>query len=503
VVRREDAGRPRQKLTRDQFIAQLLEYRRQFAAPPSMDFGLIKLAPESRDQIDGPWKGTGQLRIFGQMLFHGVPDAEVLRATTQLGLGTGGLGSLLPPAPPGEIMLSLEYRLAGQPTEENLKRGGWLRGCSITQTTVGRAPHYLLKEVAAQRGIDTRWLYDNWTRDKQKDKLHPVTGGVYLCDYDRDGYLDMLVTDVNGVALYRGRPGGRFVNVTAEVGLPERGVPSVAAFADLDGDGWEDLILEDRVYQNVPDGKGGRRFSDVSYKTNLKIPRDASGIALADYNRDGLVDLYVTRPGPGKQGSWIDGKSGSKAGNILWRNEGDWQFKDVTAESGTDGDERSVFSAVWFDADNDGWPDLYVINEFGNGVLLRNNHDGTFRKHMIMSGPRDFGSMGITVGDIDNDGNMDLYIANMYSKAGTRVLNNLRGDIYSPEVNGIMARFVTGSQLHRNRGNLQFEPRGPEYGIASIGWAYGAALVDLDNDGWLDLYATAGYISQDRNEPDG
>src|SRR5205807_782031 len=146
---------------------------------------------------------------------------------------------------------------------------------------------------------------------------------------------------------------------------------------------------------------------------------------------------------------------------------------------------------------------LYVPNEFGNGVLLVNQGDGTFRPQALTGGPSDFGTMGLTAGDVDNDGNIDLYLANMYSKAGKRVIGNLKPDAYPDEVMAKLRTFVAGSQLHRNRGALQFEQKGKEWQLNDCGWAYGAQLIDLDNDGWLDLYATAGYISRDRNKPDG
>jgi hypothetical protein len=175
----------------------------------------------------------------------------------------------------------------------------------------------------------------------------------------------------------------------------------------------------------------------------------------------------------------------------------------VTEASGTGGDNRSTFAAAWLDANNDGWPDLYVPNEFGDGVLLVNQRDGTFREHKLAEGACDYGTMGLACGDIDNDGHIDIYAANMYSKAGMRVIGNLAPDAYPEEVMAKIRRFVTGSQLHRNRGGLRFEQLGQKCQVASVGWAYGAALVDLDNDGWLDLYATAGFISKDRKKPDG
>src|SRR4029077_12465037 len=139
----------------------------------------------------------------------------------------------------------------------------------------------------------------------------------------------------------------------------------------------------------------------------------------------------VTRSGRAGQKSWLDGKSEDSEGNHLFRNRGGWQFEDVTQRSGTLGGYRSTFAGAWLDINNDGWPDLYVINEFGNGVLLINDGKGGFREQQLAPGPHDFGTMGVTCGDIDNDGNIDLYCANMYSKAGSRVIGNLKPGTYS------------------------------------------------------------------------
>jgi hypothetical protein len=472
LTRLEDSGAPATRLDRDRFVAHLLTLRRRFTQPPQVKLALMGLGPEKRDQFDGPWAGTGQLRMWGEA----------------------------GPGQPTEVILHLEYHVP-RPTPEALGKPGWLRECRITQSQEAQAPHFLLRDVTTERGIDPRRFHDNW---RSSDDLAPVTGGVYLCDFNRDGILDMLVTDVKGYVLYRGLPGGKFEDVTLAMGLlgiapSQSGPRTLAAFADLDGDGWEDLILGNHVYRN----DDGKRFVDVTQRTNLYLPEDATGIAIADFDRDGRLDLYVTRHGQGKVDSWLEGRSGSLDGNVLWRNLGNWRFQDVTASSGAGGDRRSCFTALWFDADNDGWPDLYVPNEFGNGVLLRNQHDGTFKEIALVSGPGDFGTMGLTCGDIDNDGRIDLYSANMYSKAGNRVIGNLRPDAYSPDVMARLRSLVAGSQLYLNRGDTRFEPVGKKYQVAGVGWAYGAALVDLDNDGWLDLYATCGYVSRSRDEPDG
>src|SRR5262249_31727839 len=167
------------------------------------------------------------------------------------------------------------------------------------------------------------------------------------------------------------------------------------------------------------------------------------------------------------------------------------------------GGHPSTFTAAWLDANNDGWPDLYVPNEFGDGGLLVNQHDGTFSEHPPADRPPHFGSMGLARGDVDNDRHIDISSPNMASKAGTRVIGNLAPDAYPPAVLEKMRRFVAGSQLHLNKGGLKFDQVGKSMQVAGVGWAYGACLADLDNDGWLDLYATAGFISRDRDEPDG
>lgn len=471
IVRQEDAGHPRLVLTREQFRDRLLDCRRLFAQPPKVHLALMALAPTARENPESPWQGTCQLRLWGETA----------------------------PGQPGEVILYLQYQVS-RPAEETYRKGGWLQACAITQSQNAQAPRFLLREVAAERGIDRRRFHDNW----EKGIKGTITGGVYLCDFDRDGLLDMLVVDLNCVALYKGQPEGKFLDVTSEVGLlghllNPTGPNLVAAFVDLDGDGWEDLILDKRLYRN----DAGQRFLDVTPQSNLRLQGDISGIAVADYDRDGRLDLYLARLGPSRASSWLDGKCGGQGGNVLLRNKGNWQFEDVTAASGTAGGDRSTFSAVWLDANNDGWPDLYVPNEFGPGVLLVNQGQGTFREQMLVHGPSDFGSMGVTAGDIDNDGHIDLYVANMYSKAGSRVIGNVAPGTYSAELMATLRSFVAGSQLHRNRGHFQFEQLGPRYQVAAVGWAYGPALVDLDNDGWLDLYATAGFVSQNRNEPDG
>jgi hypothetical protein len=477
VVRREDKGSPPIRVGAKQFIAHLLEYRRAFAEkPPGVQLVLKTLLPKVRGEKDGLWEGLAQLRLHGES--H--------------------------PGQPSEVVVILRYEVA-RPTRKALAGSGWFRAAAVRQSLVARSSHYLMAEVARQRGLDPSLFHDNWSvNTTSPESLHIATGGVFVCDFDRDGILDVLITDVNRYVLYRGLPGGRFVDVTEEMGLPRspsnrNPLSGVACWIDIDGDGWDDLVLAGMVFRNVE----GKRFVNQTPWAHLPLPPDTISLVVADYDRDGRLDLYATRTGSGTARSWLSGKSGIDAGNRLYRNKGDWKFEDVTARSRAGGGFRSTFTAVWLDADDDGWPDLYVTNEFGNGVLLLNNRDGTFREQSLGSGYTDFGTMGAAAGDVDGDGRIDLYCANMYSKAGSRIIGNLPAKAYPADVLNRMRRFVAGSQLHLNKGGHRFEQVGERMQVHAVGWAYGPALADLDNDGWLDLYATAGQISRDRNKPDG
>jgi hypothetical protein len=467
VVRQKDAGGPPVPLDRAAFVARLLEFRKPFILPPQVKLYPKMLSPETRGNLDSPWRGAGVLRMWGEV----------------------------GPGQPGEVVLRLDLEL---PRPQDKTQPGWLKSCAIKQTQVAQAPRFLLKDVTRERGIEPSLFYDNWV----KKSNNPSTGGVYLCDFNRDGIVDILISDVLRLALYQGLPGGKFKDVTAAMGLLPTPPPNpdfvVSGFVDIDGDGWEDLIVAGEFYRN----EGGKRFVPCAV-SGLRIPQNATGLSFVDYDGDGKIDIYVTAPGKNRDGNWLDGIAGDIRGNQLWRNLGNWKFQDVTKETGTAGGRRSVFSAVWLDANNDGKPDVYVPNEFGNGVLLVNQGNGKFAEHMIMSGPLDFGSMGITCGDIDNDGNTDIYLANMYSKTGSRIVGNVAPGTYSEKIMATMRRFVAGSQLHLNGGGLKFKPVAEDWQMNDVGWAYGPALVDLDNDGFLDLFATSGYISVSRDEPDG
>ena len=140
--------------------------------------------------------------------------------------------------------------------------------------------------------------------------------------------------------------------------------------------------------------------------------------------------------------------------------------------------------------------------ETGKNDYLINQKDGTFREGQL---PDIYGgfSMGITAGDIDNDGRSDVYVANMYSKAGERIVDNLRQGVYPEDIDAQMRDFVSGNELYRSLGKGKFERIGQSTGVADVGWAYGPGSGDIDNDGWLDLYAPVGVQSVTPERPDG
>ena len=463
------------KVDAREFVTQVMAWRSEFRELDSASMKVMLMRPESHGEFDGPWVGTLKLRLTGADSDGQIVEREV----------------------------RFRCRLTSL-TEDQPDRSGWLAGCAAYEARLSQARGHLLEEMQAETGIDVASLHDNWKRS-DKTNLPFLTGGTYLVDYDRDGRIDILVTDLKGLTLYHGRDGGQFVNVTLAAGLPPLAPPGEppplgAVFADFDNDGFPDLVLGSRLYHNV----SGTRFDLLAFgrDTSLKLPRDASQFSVADYDLDGNIDLYVVGLSEGSpEGQpWIGQARGSY--HQLWRNKGGWQFEEVAEASGARGRGGPTFAATWLDANGDGWPDLMTSCETGKNDYLINQKDGTFREGQL---PDIYGgfSMGITAGDIDNDGRSDVYVANMYSKAGERIVDNLRQGVYPEDVDAQMRDFVSGNELYRSLGEGKFERIGQSTGVADVGWAYGPGFVDLDNDGWLDLYAPVGFQSVTPERPDG
>ena len=225
--------------------------------------------------------------------------------------------------------------------------------------------------------------------------------------------------------------------------------------------------------------------------------------AVADYNRDGLLDVYFCVysyykgldqyqfPSP-----YYDAQNGPP--NFLFRNRGDGTFEDVTVRSGIDvNNNRFSFAVAWCDYDNNGWPDIYVANDFGRKNLYRNNGDGTFTDVAAAAGVEDYGpGMSTCWFDYDNDGRQDVYVANMWLNEGKRITASdrfLPG--IDPAIRAIYQKHNAGNSLYRNTGSPRFEDKTSQAGTPMGRWSWSCAAWDFDHDSYSDLYVANGFVS--------
>ena len=449
-----------------------------FVNEPKVKIKFSKLEPVDRDNYDGYWKIKLKINISGKSNFGFSEDNYIFLTTIK------------------------------KPEPVFISNGNWIKSIIVVHYNTSSSKNFLMTDNTFDFGVDISEFHDNWK--SPANRTIPNTGGVYSFDYNKDGFIDLLIDDVThyrGFILFKGTKEGVFKNSTDEVGLPPLQSPSLVAIADLDNDGWEDIIIGPGLIFKNNSGKNFvnvSRSSNLSKLGNLRETQNFSSISIGDYDRDGLVDLYICRSSPNPDGgSWINGKMEDNYETQLLKNEGNFIFEDVTKKANAFGEKRSVFTTVFSDFNNDFWPDIYLIHEFGNGILLVNDKKGKFKKIMIAEFASDFGSMGLASGDFNNDKNIDIYVSSMYSSAGTRVISNLKENSFDKKVMSELKSMVRGSQLYSNLGDLKFEKMADKYNLASVGWGYGPIMSDLNNDSWLDIYTTSGFVSRNREKPDG
>ncbi len=344
--------------------------------------------------------------------------------------------------------------------------------------------------------------------------VESMATGCAFFDYDNDGWMDIFIlssrrlenTPVGATnRLYKNNRDGTFTDVTVKAGLIDIGWAQGVCVGDYNNDGFEDLFLtyygQNRLYRNNGDGT----FTNATEKAGLLHPltRFSSGCTFVDYNRDGLLDLFVsnyleidlaTAPRPSLSVVNCNaenvpvncGPTGlAKAQNYLYRNNGDGTFTDVSKESGVGGFRGSYcLTATSFDADEDGWPDIFVACDTSPSLLLMNNHDGTFREEALIRGialsadGRQMGGMGVGVGDFNLDGHTDL--------VKTHFVDQATG-IYRNDGKGNFDDATTQARLNNETRYICF----------------GVGLVDLDNDGYPDILISSGsvYPELDRVSP--
>ncbi|MEQ8209326.1 MAG: VCBS repeat-containing protein [Lacipirellulaceae bacterium] len=349
---------------------------------------------------------------------------------------------------------------------------------------------------------------------------HP---GVAVVDIDQDGLDDAFIAMQHGQnLLFRNRGDGTFEEVAAEYGLDATGNSSSAIFADFDNDGDPDLFLgrpRHRGQYYVNDQGSFVEGSSELIATDL--PYMISSISAADYNGDGLLDVYLSTYSPlenmhqfmksglpiwAKQylsGSEIEefkrriskthlylGRPGPP--NMLLTNVGDGKFE-LAKENDQIQLWRKSFQATWSDFDSDGDPDLYVSNDYGPDNFLRNDGSKGFTDITQEAGLDAMGfGMGVSWGDYDNNGQFDLYVSNMFSKAGQRITSR---------VDGIDSRFrdmAAGNFLYRYEDQKFKRVSGPEktdLQVEKAGWSWGGQFLDFNNDGYQDIYAASGFYT--------
>lgn len=333
--------------------------------------------------------------------------------------------------------------------------------------------------------------------------------GVAVADFDQDGRADLYVVSKTGMSrLFRNLGGWRFEDVTVNAGLARSEDPTRtnrpdwtqgASWADVNNDGWLDLYVCRFAAPNLLFvNQGNGTFREEAQARGLAVS-DASGLGVFfDYDRDGWLDMYLHT-------NLLDSaQSPNGQRDHLFRNRGDGTFEDATDRAGIR-DENLAHAAVVWDYDDDGWPDLYVANDFTlPDKLYRNNRDGTFADviHAVVPS-MPYSAMGADAGDINNDGLTDFLVADM---AATSHEKDQRGMAYSRTLKGsgmepgqAEAPQYSRNALYLNTGTGRCLEIAQLAGISATDWTWSPRLEDLDNDGWLDLHVTNGMIREYQN----
>ncbi len=346
--------------------------------------------------------------------------------------------------------------------------------------------------------------YDEWYAQTPKvfGRTFWADNGISLGDVNGDYLDDIYVCEPGGLPnrLFLRQADGGLKDVSRDAGVDWLDNTRAALIVDLDNDGDQDLVVAVNSAVLLMGNDGAGKFTLKAKSLTSASPH---ALSAADFDRDGLLDIYVCSYAKEAYGAeefpipipYFDATNGGA--NRLLRNLGDWRFEDVTEASGmNENNNRWSLAAAWEDYDNDGDPDLYVANDFGQNCLYQ-NIDGKFRNVAAESGVEDVGSgMSATWGDFNRDGLMDLYVSNMFSTAGSRVTEQEQfKSETAPALRALYRRMSKGNTLYQNLGNGKFRDVSLQASVARGRWAWGAPFVDINNDGWEDLIVANGFVT--------
>jgi hypothetical protein len=372
---------------------------------------------------------------------------------------------------------------------------------SVAGQTKGPANEIHFTDITEQAGISFKHV----SSPEKKYIVESMSGGVALFDYDNDGYLDIYLVNSLTVdmvkakqktrsLLYHNNGDGTFSDVTDKAGVGDIGWGMGVAIGDYDNDGFEDIYVTCLGPNHLLRNTGKGTFTDVTQRAGVADPRWSAGASFVDYDNDGKLDLFVSNyvdfdvnnlPEFGKgrscQFKGIPVQCGPRglkgAGDTLYHNNGDGTFTDVSKKAGvSDPDGYYGLGVICSDFDEDGLVDIFVANDSTPNFLYHNNGDGTFKEIGFGSGTAvnengsEQGSMGVTLGDYDHDQKLDLFITNFDDDYNTLYHNDGKGSYtdvsYAAKIAAVSLPYV----------------------------AWGTKFFDYDNDGWVDLLVVNGHV---------
>ncbi len=338
---------------------------------------------------------------------------------------------------------------------------------------------------------------------KKSDFANYDYGGISLYDVDVDGDLDIFMPNAYGpCSLYINQGDGTFKDEAKERGLVGSGGMRGAVFGDVDNDGDPDLYIcrsifhhpavshqSNLFYENLGDG----RFRDRTIASGLRKTTPSMTATFLDYDLDGFLDLFVVSYGIGAINHQVRADNGNPS--ALFRNRGDGTFEDVTRKAGVGKTTYWSYALAVVDWNKDRYPDIYVANDYGPNEFYLNQGDGTFKESAEKLGIVDVGNgMGATFVDRNQDGEWDLYVTNMQSGTGQRVLTLMK-DLVDEDTFKSLWKLTLGNTFFQSNAEGGLDSVAADLGIANCQWAWNGDFADFDADADLDLIVLNGYYS--------